>query len=308
MANEKILLRAKAHKLGIDGYRTMGTDELKAAIASAEKGTTAKGKGKSSPNGSKGKGKATEAVAKATGKKKPAAKGKSTAAPAKGKSTVQKSSPAKATAAKGKASRAASTKGKGKASTAKGKVMEGKKTPKATPAKAKATAKPAAKRSAKSAPARVDIDRSKIDWKAESNVGKTGKRADVMSALRKRKGNYDKVFEDLQPNAKRYYPGKTKHEAERTLRWLINRVAFDFVMATGQHTPGQRAEYGTSTNPADVRRRERRAAAQAEAAKAERKAKRSAPAKKAAKRTPVKAKASAKKTAAAKGKAKAKRR
>jgi hypothetical protein len=252
MANEKILLKAKANQLGIEGYRTMSVDELHTAIANAEGKHTAPAKGKTkvmegkkttSTNGSKGKTKGKSAVAKAT-------KGKTTTAPAKGKSTSQKSS-AKPKAAKGKVSRAASPKGKGKSTTAKG-------TAKRTPAKAKSSAAKSTSRSRKSAPARADIDRSKIDWKAESNVGRTGKRAEVMDALRKHKGNYDKTFETLQDRARSFYKGKSKHDAERMLRWLINRVAFDFVMSTEQHTPGERAGYGQSDKPQDVRRRERR--------------------------------------------------
>lgn len=260
MANEKIKLKAKANQLGISGYRTMSEDALRAAITKAEGKSAAPAKGKST-----------------------VAKGKSTAsaAPAKGKSTGQKSSSAKTTAAKGKASRAASTtKGKKTTTVSKGKATAKKK---ATPAKAP-------RQSRKNVPARVDIDNSAIDWKAESNVGRTGKRAEVMSALRKYKGNKAKVFDLLQPKAKSYYKGKSKHDAERTLVWLIGRVAFDFVMSTGQHTPGQRAGYGESTNPVDVRRREARAA--------------SAPAKTKTKAAPAKGRTATKKTTAKRGTAK----
>lgn len=270
MANEKILLKAEANKLGIDGYRTMSVEELQGAIKRA-KGTGTKA--------AKGKTASTNGAAPAKGKT--ATKGKTSSAPAKGKSTSKKSEPAKATASKGKAKRAGTTKtttAKGKTSTpAKGKAK------KATPAKGKASAsaKKTTTRKARAAAARVDIDRSKIDWRAESNVGRTGKRAEVMAALRKHKGNYDKAFDTLEGRAKSadFYRGHPNPYG--MLRWLINRVAFDFVMATGQHTPGERAAYGTSEKPQDTRRRERRAEAAAEAAKAERAAKRAKGGKKA---------------------------
>jgi len=226
MANEMITLKAKANQLGVPGYRKMTKQELLAAIKSAQgKGSApAKGKSNTSSNG-RAKGKTAGTV---KGKTSPA-KGKGKTAPAK--STGRKSSPAKGKAATGTAKRQSA-------------------------AKPKTTA-----RSRKSLPARANIDRTQIDWKAESNVGKSGKRKDVMDGLRKFKGNYDKVFDLLKPNAKRYYKGKTKAEAEGMLRWLINRVAYDFVMATEQHTPGERAAYGTSDKPQDIARREKRAAA-----------------------------------------------
>lgn len=272
MANEKVLLRAEALKLGIDGYRTMSTDELRDAIKRA-KGTGSKGKsavsaapakGKSaaSTNGTKGKTAAKSAVKK--GKTSAAKPSKGKSAPAK--STKQKSSPAKGKAAKGTAKRP-TTAGKGKATT----------TAKAKTSAAKGST---SRRTAKNAPARVDIDRSQIDWRAESKVGASGKRKEVMDALRKHKGNYDKVFDALEGRARAFYKGKTKHEAERMLRWLINRVAFDFVMSTEQHTPGQRAAYGQSEAAQDIRRRARREEARKASARETRAAARkSAPAK-----------------------------
>lgn len=257
MANEKVLLKAKASQLGIEGYRTMSLDELKAAVANASGSTSAPVKGKSSANGAKDKSASKTAVSTAT-------KGKT--APAKGKSTSRKTAPAKgkATAAKGKASRAASTKTK-TTKVAKGHPGKTKRAPvKRAPAKRKTVS------------ARVDIDRSKIDWRVESNVGRNGKRAEVMAELRRRHGNYDKVHDALEHRAKAFYPGKTKHDAERMLRWLINRVAYDYVMVTGQHKKGQRAAYGTSNEPQDIYRRERREQARKEAAKAARAAKRGA--------------------------------
>jgi hypothetical protein len=260
MANDKILLMAEANKLGIDGYRKMSVDELHAAISTAKGKHTApaKGKGKAS-NGStvapsKGKGKPATAktAAPAKGKGKPAKTAKS--APAKSKS--QKTA-AKATAGKGTAKRPTTG-----GSTAKGKG---------------ASAKPATKtrtRSVKQATGRVNIDNKAVNWKAESNVGQTGKRKEVLDALRKAKGDKAKVFDALAHRAKAFYPGKTKAEAERMLVWLIGRVAYDFVFKTGQHQPGQRAAYGTSESPQDIRRREQREEARKAQAKADRAAKR----------------------------------
>lgn len=264
MANEKIKLMAKANKLGIDGYRQMSEDDLRSAIARAEKGTPVKGKStpaKGKTTGTPAKGKTTPTKGKAT----PARK----TAPAKGKSTkTVKASPAKSTAKK--------------STPAKGKASQGAQA-KRTPARGKA-AQGAAK-----------LDNKAIDWKAESNVGKSGKRKEVLDALRKFKGDKMKAFALLAPKARTYYKGKSKHEAERTLVWLIGRVAFDFAMNTGQHKPGTRAAYGTSDAAQDVRRREQRAAEQKAAAKAAR----------AAKRKPAGASTGRGKTSAARGKGKA---
>lgn len=298
MANDMILLKAKAKQAGVEGYRTMSKAELEAAIKSAKgKGSTpAKGKAAASSNGAsaaKGKGKTASSVAKGKTATASATKGKGKTAPAK--STARKT----ATPAKGKTAATGTAKRQSAASS------KGKTGAKTTPAKA--AAKVTQTRSRKNAPARAEIDRSKIDWKLETRVGASGKRKDVMDALRSKRGNYDKVFEVLQPNAKKYYPAKTKHEAERMLRWLINRVAFDYVMATGQHTPGARAGYGTSEKPQDVYRRTKREEARKEAEKAARAAKRGAPTKKQTgrkKAAPAKGKTSGRGKSAAKGKGK----
>lgn len=254
-STDKIKKFARANQLGIKGFRSMSESDLDAAIAQAQgkgaKTTPAKGKtGTSAKGKTPAKGKTTPA--------KPAADKKT--APAKGKSTKSvKATPAKSTAKK---------------STPKGKASQGVQA-KRSPARGSRKAPQGAAR----------LDNKAIDWKAESNVGKTGKRKDVLDALRRHKGDKAKVFDKLSGNAKKYYPGKTKHEAERMLVWLIGRVAFDFAMNTGQHTPGKRAEYGTSTAEQDIRRRERREQAAKEQAKAERAAKRDT-----AKKTPAKGK------------------
>lgn len=306
MASPKVLLKAEANKLGIEGYRTMSEDALRTAITTAKGGASkGKGKGKSpaaSNNGTaKGKGKTTPAKGKTTS----AAKGKGKTAPAK--STARKSTPAKGKAATGTAKRPTTAKSapkpKGKASTA----------------KAATTAKPKSTRRKPGQPqGRATIDRTSIDWRMESNVGRpnSGKRGVVMAELRKRKGNYDKVFEALQPNAVKWYPtalnsypnesNNKKHAAERALRWLINRVALDYVKATGQHQSGTRAGYGESKKPADIRRRELREERAKARAKAERAANRGTPTKKSAARKPAAAKKPATRAGGTKGKGAAK--
>lgn len=284
---DKMKKYAKAKGLGIEGYRSMSDADLDKAIAAASKGSTpVKGKtatspakGKVSSPAVKGKTATTarsKAPARATANKgKPAAttaRGKTTTAPA-AKSTAQKSSPVKATAAKGKATRQSDT----VPDTQARKAAPGPRKPraKAQPARGKANTpaahklgtvnrKPAKQPIALGARARATVstdqgtrhflDMSKIDWTAETTVGRTGKRADVIKALKRFKGNYDKAFEHLKPNAKVYYKGKTKVEAEKTLRWLIARVAYDYVMNTGQHNPGSRRAYGTAgTNGSAVK-------------------------------------------------------
>lgn len=248
---EKIRLNAQAKTLGIPNYRQLSLDDLKTAIKGAQKpAKAAPVKGKVSTNGAKGTAATKTAV-------KGAVKGK-VSAPAK--STVRKSKPATATAAKGTAKRAV------KASPAKRPVGRPRtkalpltpaaKARKAAPAKGKAPIK-----RGKPGPrvhGRVALDLTSIDWTAETRVGRTGKRAEVLKALKRTK-NYAKAFDLLQDRAKAFYPSKTKYEAERMLVWLIGRVAFDFAMATEQHTPGIRAGYGQAKDPISIRKRERRA-------------------------------------------------
>ena len=253
MAN--LVLFAKAHKLGIPNFRQLSEADLKTAIAQAEKGaksTPAKGK---TTTAAKGK---TAAASK--GKTATPAKGKTT--PAKGKTTAAKpTKPVKASPAKSTARKSSPAKGKG----AQG--VQAKRTP--------------ARGRSKQPVGAVALDNKAIDWKAESNVGQSGKRKEVLDSLRKFKGDKSKVFAALQGSAKKFYPSKTKHDAERTLVWLIGRVAYDFAFKSGQHTPGQRAEYGTSEASQDIRRRELREAARKAEAKALR-ARRGAPSRKSA--------------------------
>lgn len=303
MAAIDIQIKAKAKKLleagrsEFEGYRRMSTDELRKLIAKAERGT---GKGKAPKGKATSDGKGTKgAAARVVKGKGSGTKGRaSTSAPAK--SASRKSSPAKGKAAKGAQAKRQATgaSAKGKATTVKGRA-------KATP-KGRASAKPKAqagrpKRGRQSFRAEL----GKIKWNLESNVGRTGKRKEVLDALRAMKGDKTAAFKKLKRKATKFYPDKDQHDAERMLVWLIGRVAFDYAMSTDQHEPGVRAGYGESTNPSDVRRRERRAALAAEREKAARRTKRQArgkPAKTAARKSSAKGKASAKrKTAKGKG-------
>lgn len=287
MAAEAIKIRATAAKLykengdeSIADYKTMPLDDLKDHIERLKGGKPAKASTPPAVNGSpapapRQKGKAAPAApAKKTAPAKGAKGSARTSAPAK--STTRKSSPTKGKAATGTAKRLTAAAGKGKATPTQGKTK---------PAKGRATAKPktgtaktaTAKRTRGKINGAARIDNGSINWKAEWNGGKTGKRKDVMDSLRKFKGDKDKVFNALVGNAKVYYKGHPKPEA--MLRWLIGRVAFDFVTTTGQHETGTRDAHGTSTEPKNVRRRELRE----EAAKAARAATRAKAAKSGAK-------------------------
>jgi|SRR5580765_1121689 len=75
----------------------------------------------------------------------------------------------------------------------------------------------------------------------------------IVSALRRFKGNREKVFNHLLPNIWDFVGRKmadgskrTKESAETMLRYRISRTAWDFAMKTGQHEKSEnRAEYGT---------------------------------------------------------------
>jgi len=284
MADEKLLLKGKAKNLGIEGYRRMSLDELRVAVEDAQARRDREDEFESAGNGKPTKGAATRAVKGAKGAAKGVAKGRSaqeiagdeahspgsdsamkgkvSAAPAKGttaaktttspatKSKTQKSSPTKGTAAKGAAKRTGATKGKGSA----------------TPA-SKGARKPASRRAdVKRAP----LDVSKIDWDAETNVGKDGKRKVVLDALKKHARRigalkrtelttetlYPAVFEEVKEHAREWYPNAKNAyphlsptaAAEKMLRWLIGRVAFDFAYKSGQHVQGKR-EWKNPTHP-----------------------------------------------------------
>lgn len=232
--NEKLRLKAKAATLNIPGFRTMGLNELRAAIEKRENGKQA-GKpdlkviegGKSTAKKKTAAKKAVKskpAPAKKAAKKKvspPAKSGKKSAtksksSPAK-KSKSQKTAPKKATAAKGTAKRRAAGNEVRERSYEAGRVGKG---------------------------GYTNLDRGGIDWTRESNVGREGKRAEVLAKLREHQGNYAAVFVDLRDQAPSWYPNAIKAypksptkkaASERQLRWLIARVALDFAYKTGQH-------------------------------------------------------------------------
>lgn len=217
MANETITLRAKAKRLGIDGYKGMSPDELRQAIKSAEGKSGSSGRktaAKSSANGRKSSGR--KGTARKTAKSKVT---KGTAKSSRKSASSAKSAPAKSTARKSSA----------KSGAAKG-------------AKAKRQTSGTTKAKANGDVGRMAIDNASIDWKAESNVGASGgNRGDIMKLLRRYKGNVDKVFDALADNAQKMYPktqdGKrrSKGEAQTLLRWHISRVKYDFAKDTGQH-------------------------------------------------------------------------
>jgi hypothetical protein len=291
MANEKILLQARMRDAGVerDVYRKMTVDEMKTHLNKA--------KGKAAP------AKKTAPVKASNGNGASAKK----AAPSK---TVSKSVPAKS-APKGQAKRPTAATATKKANMSlrprKGETARDvldRVTKAAMKAPAQAGAKKAVPKAQKNLPiGRATIDNSKVDWTAESRVGATpGKRQDVMEALRQFEGDVDQVFELLVANAVKWYPNalnsfpgakSRKNAAEQNLRWLINRVKYDFASKSGQHVSGTRAKFGESTNANAIYQRDRRERLHAKRGVTQGKtpAKRSAPAKKA----PVASKAPARK-------------
>ena len=203
-----IELRAKAKQKGIEGYRTMSLSELQAAL----KG----GAAKSSTNGA-------SAGRKSAGRKSTP---KATVTKTAGRKSA-KSAPAAKSAKAGKAKRPTA------GGTRKSAVRNTPTKPKATRATSTATSG-----------VRSRIVDGDIDWTAEWNGGQDGNRGTIMKLLRKFKGNSDKVFNALADKAKTMYPkqpngrARSKDDAQRLLRWHINRIKFDFVTATEQHVTG----------------------------------------------------------------------
>jgi hypothetical protein len=219
--SEVTRLKAKAGKLKIANYRTMGADELKDAIAKAE-------------NGSGPKAETKKAGKKATNNKVSSTKTAGTRAaktsPPATKSNSQKSPTGAAT---GKAKRETTTKAGRKSATVivhqtqPGRVGEG---------------------------GYTNLDRGAIDWTVETTIAQSGKRAEVLAALRKHSGDYALAFEEVRdkalgwfPTALRTYPKSSSKlaAAERMTRWLVNRVAYDFAYKTGQHL-GRAAKKATT--------------------------------------------------------------
>ncbi len=207
MANESIQLRAKAKKLGIEGYKAMSQDELRAAIKRAEGKSGSGGKTAASKSGKNGTGRKSAGAKTASGRKsaakvtKPAAK-KSSAK--KSSASTAKKAPAKSNTAKRPSSGGAGRVGIDNASidwTAESNV-------------------------GKSGGNREVIMKSLRKFKG--NVDK------VFAAL---SDNAQKMYPKTEDGKKR-----TKAEAQTLLRWHISRVKFDFVKDTGQHQGATRSK------------------------------------------------------------------
>lgn len=200
----------------------MPIDQLEALIAEVKSGKAPKVAKAADPNGAKKKVIATKAVAKVT-------------APVKAKKVTPAAKPvAKATEAKTLPAKAV----KSKAAAQKAKVTP---KPEAKPAKA-AKSTPKASRTAQAIPVQgiARLDNASIDWTRESAVGTTGKRKEVLDALRKFEGDKVKTLAKLASKATEFYPGKDEQAAKKMLTWLIGRVAFDFASKSGQHVSGSR--------------------------------------------------------------------
>jgi hypothetical protein len=214
MASEMIALRRQAQKANVAGYKSMSVEELRSALASGKTATVTK-------DGAKSKRKSAAVVKTAT----------------KRKTSSAKSAPAAKSTKKGEAKRPTT---KRKSTPKAEKPKRGRPPGSRNKAKATATRKPAARKNGEGGTRNL-IDTSAIDWSAEWSGGSTGIRQIIFKALKKRKGNRKKVFEDLQDQAVKMWPKdgqgrkRSKASAEAMLKWNISRVAFDFVMATGQH-------------------------------------------------------------------------
>lgn len=128
---------------------------------------------------------------------------------------------------------------------------------------------PAAKKSAKKAgeakrPSNADnngvgrISLGSIDWNATSdewNPKPGGPVERLFKALKKRRGDVDKAFDDLKGDVwdfvgKKLRNGekRSKESAHAMLRYRLNRTKFEFAVRTGQHQSAtDRVEYGTGT-------------------------------------------------------------
>jgi hypothetical protein len=249
MAENAITLRAKAKVAGIEGYKLMTVPELEAALKKSGGSTGRKAAPAASSNGSGRKQATGRKVASTTVKKPAASTGRKQA-------TSAKQAPAAKSETSGKAKRPATGTRKQAAATTK-----------KAPATTKKQAAPKAAKVNADAPGRAAIDNKAVDWKKDTTIGKAdGPRQDIMRALRKFNGNKEKVFTALKDAAQTLYP-RNKRSGERynkaksleLLRWHIGRVAFDYVVQTGQHTvSSNRAAYGHSTDPQAVKRREAR--------------------------------------------------
>jgi len=91
------------------------------------------------------------------------------------------------------------------------------------------------------------ISNSDVDWTKEWNVG--GIRGEIFKALKKFKGDTNKVYDALAPRATEFWKKNRagerilKDRALEILRWNISRVKFDYVIATKQHKTSKK--FGT---------------------------------------------------------------
>jgi hypothetical protein len=232
--SEVIKLRGKAKALGIAGYKAMSEKELTAAIAGS--------------NGTASKTKSTKAVKTATktaGKKTASAK----SAPAKtAKRPTTGAKRGRPVGSKNKTTKTAVEKAPAKRGRPPG---SGTKTAKVVKSNYHG--------------GRNLIDNSTIDWTAEWTGAKSGVRAIIFKALKKNKGDKQKTFEMLLPDVTEIFPKNTRtgerYTKERRLallRWNIGRVAFDFVIATGQHSVSKK--FGTLGTGAGAKKPAKKAA------------------------------------------------
>jgi hypothetical protein len=212
------LLRLEARKLGVPNFRGMGERELKDAIAAA--------------NGSKGKTAGRKAVKKAAVKKAPAKRGR----PAKAKP----------------AAKAAPAPRRGRPPKAK---------PAPAPKRAKRQASAPRAQTTRKQTQRVEEPTGRhvlngVDFSIESddwNPRENSLTGIIYKALRRFKGNRDKVYAFLSPQVKELLGAKKRTgekwaagERETMLDYRISRTAWDYAVKTGQHDPAtERVEYGT---------------------------------------------------------------
>jgi hypothetical protein len=128
----------------------------------------------------------------------------------------------------------------------------------------------------------------------------------IVKALKKFRGNREKVFDalvgdvwDFVGKKKRDGSKRTKSDAEAMLRYRISRTAWEFAVRTGQHDAAQdRVEYGTGGTGMGVFKRAKRGGNSKSASKTS--TKKSSAKKSAAKKSSVKRSASKRKSASRK--------
>jgi hypothetical protein len=90
------------------------------------------------------------------------------------------------------------------------------------------------------------VDYRAIDWSASWSGGRRGKRAVITSLLREFDGDKQKVVDTLIKDWPTMYADRfesaslTREQVLTAVRKQVTRVAFDFAVGTGQHTPARR--------------------------------------------------------------------